>query len=264
MEFLSVLLSILLAVVSPAGFVADKVVADAIRQRFESVEQLQVRIDNTPSYQLAQGKVERVRIAGRGMRLTPEIRIAVLEVETDPIDVDVRRLRRGGKTPPLEALRKPVQAMVRLVLTEEDINRALQSPEVASRLRNLGTRLAGGAEREGVERYEILNPRVELLENSRLRFSAEIQERGEPERLAMVVESGVRIVSGRRLELTEPVVLVNGEPAPARLVTGLASGVSRRSDTGTLERYGITARLLQLNVTPDELELAAFARVERR
>ena len=264
MEFLSVLLSILLAVVSPAGFVADKVVSDAIRQRFQSVDQLQVRIDNTPSYQLAQGKVERVRIAGRGMRLTPEVRIAALEVETDPIDVDVRRLRRGGLAQMRQALREPVQGMVRLVLTEEDINQALHSPEVASRLRNLGARLAGGAERQGVERYEVLNPRLELLENSRLRFRAEIQERGDPERLAIVVESGVRIVSGRRIELAEPVVLVNGEPAPARLVKGLASGVSRRSDTGTLERYGITARLLQLNVTPDQLELAAFARVERR
>jgi hypothetical protein len=124
--------------------------------------------------------------------------------------------------------------------------------------------LASGSEGERVERYEVVNPRVELLENSRLRFRAEIQERGHPERLAVVVESGVKIVSGRRIELAEPVVLVNGEPAPARLVRGLASGVSRRSDTATLERYGITARLLQLNVTPDQLELAAFAQVERR
>jgi hypothetical protein len=85
------LVSSLLALVSPVGLVVDQIALNAIRSQFEKVDQLQVRIDNAPSYQLLQGKVERVRIAGRGLQLK-QIRIAAIELETDPINLDPRSL----------------------------------------------------------------------------------------------------------------------------------------------------------------------------
>ena len=96
MEFFTILLSGLLAIVAPIGVVTDKIIANNLRSRLNKVEQLQVRVDNAPSYQLVQGKVERVRIAGRGLWLTPDIRIGALEIETDPLNVDLQRLRQGG------------------------------------------------------------------------------------------------------------------------------------------------------------------------
>lgn len=65
MEFLTILLSALLGIVSPAGFVLDRVAETAIRNQLDSAEELSVRIDNTPSYRALQGRVDRVRIAGR-------------------------------------------------------------------------------------------------------------------------------------------------------------------------------------------------------
>lgn len=264
MEFITILLSALLTFISPAGLVIDRAAENAIRSRLESVEQLQVRVDNPPSYQIVQGKVERVRIAGRGLRVTPDIRIAALEVETDPIDVDVQSLRRGGKTPPLKALRSPLQAATRVVLSQEDVNQALRSPDITNRLRNLGSRVLDVPEAEQLQRYEIFNPRVEFLDNNRARFQVEVQERGYPERLAILVETGVEVIGGRRLQLTEPAVLVNGEAAPARVVQGLAVGISRRLDLQTFEKTGILARLLELKISPAQLEMAAFVRVEPR
>src|SRR4028118_813800 len=106
MEFFTILLSGLLAVLSPVNLVADKVTEGAIRARFNKVEQLKVRIDNAPNYQLIQGKVERVRIAGRGLWLTPDIRIGALEVETDPINVDLQSLRQSDNRSPRASLRQ--------------------------------------------------------------------------------------------------------------------------------------------------------------
>jgi hypothetical protein len=91
MEFFTILVSSLLALVSPVGLVVDQIALNAIRSQFEKVDQLQVRVDNAPSYQLLQGKVERVRIAGRGLQLK-QIRIAAIELETDPINLDPRSL----------------------------------------------------------------------------------------------------------------------------------------------------------------------------
>ena len=90
MEFLTILLSSLFGLVSPTGLVVEKVTSNAVRSQFARVEQLQVRVDNPPSYQLLQGKVQKVRIAGRGLQLKQlNIRLAVLELKTDPIDLDI-------------------------------------------------------------------------------------------------------------------------------------------------------------------------------
>ena len=257
MEFLTILLSGLLALVSPVGLVTDKVVESNLRSRFNKVEQLQVRVDNAPSYQLVQGKVERVRIAGRGLWLTPEIRIGTLELETDPVNLDLQRLRQRSQGSPRASLRQPLQTGVRLVLTEDDINKALQSPAVAARLRLVGSRLLGGSP----ERYEFLNPRVDLLGNNRLRFQVEVQEK-EAQPLAIMVESGLGITAGHSLQLIEPAVSVNGRALSPQLVAAFTRRLSDRFDLRTLEEAGITARILQLTATQGELEIAAFVRVD--
>ncbi len=257
MELLTILLSGLLALVSPVGLVTDKIVERNLRSRLNKVEQLHGRVDNAPSYQLLQGKVERVRIAGRGLWLTPDFRIGLLELETDPINLDLQRLRQGGQRSPREAIRQPVQAGVRLVVTQEDINKALQSPAGAARLRQIGSRLLGGSP----ERFEFLNPRVEFLANNRARFQIEILEK-DAEPLAIALESGLGIASGHSFRLIEPTVSVNGKALSPLLVSGFAGSFSNRLDLRTLEEAGITARLLQFKVNTGELEAAAFVRVD--
>lgn len=256
MEFFTILLSSLLAAVSPVGLVIDTVVENAFRSRLNKVEQLQVRVDNAPSYQIVQGKVERVRIAGRGLWLTPDIRIGILELETDPISLDLQRLR-GGEGSPREAIREPVQAGMRLVLSEEDMNKALQSPAVIARLQGIANRLLGGS----ADRYELRNPQVDFLGDNRLRFQLELREK-DAEPLAIGLESGLSITAGHTLQLIDPAVSVNGRVLSPRLVAGFTAGFSNRLDLRKLEDAGITARLLQLNVNPGDLEVAAFVRAD--
>ncbi|MGC1394311.1 MAG: DUF2993 domain-containing protein, partial [Coleofasciculaceae cyanobacterium] len=252
------LLSGLLAALTPVNLIADKVTAGAIRARFNKVEQIKVRIDNAPNYQFIQGKIERLRIAGRGMWLSPDIRIDALELETDPLNVDLQRLRSGAQANPRAAFRQPLQAGVRLVLTEADLNKALASPNVAARLKIIGSRALGGAP----ERYEFINPKIELLANNRLRFSMEVREK-DAQPLALNVESGLSIVSGRSVELVEPVVIVNGKPLSPFVVGSLTQGISNGFNLRTLEERGITARFLQFKVDQGKLNIAAFVRVDQ-
>lgn len=256
MEFFTILLSSLITLVSPVGLVVDQVAENAIRDQFESVEQLQVRVDSAPSYQIAQGKAEKVRIASRGVFPVKEFRIAALEIETDPIDVNPRRLDK-------QPFDRPLQAGVRLVVTQADINQALRSPTLTKRLQNLGIGLLDASDAKQVQRYDFLNPQVTFLPNNRIRLQAELQEQGYPERLRIVVESGLSVISGRRLQLLDPQVLVNDEAVPEEIVDAIAEGISERFDLRTFEKSGITARLLQFNVVPEQgLEIAAFVRAE--
>jgi len=262
MEFLTILLSGFLAFISPAGVVIDRTAENAIRSQFSQVEQLQVRVDNAPSYQVVKGKVERVRVAGRGIWLTPDIRIDALELETDPINLDLQRLRQGGKQSPLQSLRQPLQAGVRLVLTEENINQALQSPAVIARLQQLSTRFLAASEGSLLQPSQLVNPRVKFLENNRLRFQTDLKQSSSNEPLSLTVESGLEILGGKRVQLINPAVSVNGKPVPPFIVAALQNSFSNRFDLRTLEDYGIIARLLQLKVNQNQLEAAAFVRFE--
>jgi LmeA-like phospholipid-binding len=269
METITIFLSALFGLLSTAGIFVDRIARNVIVSQFNRVEQLQVRVDNVPTYQLVQGKVERVRIAGRGLWLTPEARIAAVEVETDPLDVNIQQLRRGGQQRPTAALRKPLQAGVRLVLSEADLNKTLQSPSVKAQLQNLVNRSLGGF-LGGGQTYELVNPQIEFTDKNRIRFQVELRQQGasqtpqtEEKKLAIAVESGIAIVAGRRFQLVDPSASIDNNEIPGFLLGPLTDNLTQQLDLGQLEKSaGITARLLQLKVNPDQMEIAAFVRVQ--
>ncbi len=220
--------------------------------QFTKVEKLQVRIDNPPSHQLLLSKVQRLRIAGRGLQLKQlAIRLAVLELETGPIDLDISSLGRGK--PKLE---QPLQAGIRLVFNSQDINQALKSKAVVNRLQNLGLNVLQTPSRE--QRLQAVNPRVELLPN-RLRLQVELTE-VDALPLAITVEVGINIIAGRQIQLVDPVIYVQ-EEVPGRIVDAIASNFNKQLNQANLEAYGISARVLKLVIAQQKLEIAAFVRV---
>ncbi|HEY9620832.1 MAG TPA: DUF2993 domain-containing protein [Crinalium sp.] len=259
MEFLTILLSGLLSILSPANFVLDRVAENAIRDQFDSAEEVHVRIDNAPSYQVLQGRVERVRIAGRGLFPQPGLRIEALEVETDPIAIDPQRIRRGRVS-----LDQPLQAGVRLVLNRDDMIRAFESPAIARRLQNLRLDALGGSQTGQSPRYDVVNPQVEFLENNRLRVQAALQERGSDRQIAISVETGLGVVTGQRLQLIDPIISLDNSPIPSQLIRPFLDGLTRQFDLQQLEASGVTVRVLQLKVEANQLAIAAFVRVEPR
>jgi hypothetical protein len=255
MEFFTIFLSSLLGLFSPVGFVVDRVAEAAIRNQLEAVETLAVRVDNTPNYQFVQGRVDRVRIAGRGVYPEAGIRIAALEIETDAIRVDPGRLQQGELK-----LEQPLNAGIRLVLTEADMNRALQSPQISEQLRNLSLDFLGTSAQQ-LERYDFVNPQVDLA-NDRLRFQVGLKAQQSEQQIAIAVESGIQLVGGRQIQLIEPTASIDGNSLPPQLIELLVGGISQRLDLANLAERGITARILQWKLDSDQLSVAAFVQLE--
>ncbi len=187
------------------GFVLDQVAEDSIRSRLVGAESLQVRVDNGSPVQLLQGQVNRVRIAGRGILPTADLRIEVAELETDPIDLEFNSLRNGEVV-----LDKPLQGALRLVLTEEDLNRYLASDAVAERLSRLQIGGLNPAQARERDRYKINNPSIQFLPDDRLKISLELADLVQGGALQIDAESGLSVSAGDRLILTEPMLSVNG------------------------------------------------------
>ena len=246
MEPLSIALSLILGLISPVGLVSDRVAEQQIRKQLYKAESLQVRIDNAPTYQLIKGKIDRVRVAGRGLYLTPDVRIEGLDIETDPIAL-------VGLSTKLD---QPLQAAIRLTLTEADINRAFSDPQFTAAFNALGTDRTG---RRG--RYQVLNPQIKLLGGDRLRIAAQLTERGYPDTLNLTMETTIIVIAGRSIELVNPIIKVNDKLAPQILVDSLSKGASQRFDLNQFEAMGMTLRVLKLEQVQEGLQLVGFTQI---
>lgn len=265
MELFTILLSVLLTIVSPGGLLVESRLENSLRSRLGEVEQIAVRVDNTPSYNYLQGEIDRVRIATRGVLLAPDLRIEALELETDPLKVDLQRLRQGNLTALNEVFQEPLQAGVRLVLTEADLNQALTSPAIMALLQDIVTRLGARLPGNFGQRYQLANPEIELLEQGRVRFTADLNVLNAQgniiEKVQTSLETAVEIVAGQQLRLVNTNASINGIPLPPPLVNTLTQGIGDRFNIRLLENFGIQARLLDLDINANDVEIASFIQV---
>ncbi|MBF2027297.1 MAG: DUF2993 domain-containing protein [Oscillatoriales cyanobacterium C42_A2020_001] len=271
MEIFILILSSLISVLSPANFAGDKIAENAVRAQFKQVEQINVRIDNAPIHNLAAGKVDRLRVAGRGFYPLDDIRIDTLELETDPINVSRTRLVKGKVL-----FEEPFGVGVRAVIRQEDVVRALRSKWVAQRIqrllrglnqsKQLESSLAQGGLRENLQElrqtldeYRLLNPRVQILENARIQIQADIEEVQTGEKLQLAIETGIEIREGRQIKLLKPVVSLNQQPVPEELLRGLAENLEQELNLDRLERLlQVRARIFKVRFYKGSLEIAAF------
>ena len=267
MELLLVLLSGLFSVVSPGGLIVDLLTGNLLNSEVKEVEQLATRIDNTPSYQLIQGKVDRVRIAGRGIQIHPNWQIDTLELETDPVDVNLNNLETDNLEEVRKSLRKPLQGAVRLIITEANLNETLQSPELQNQLQQTLNRLISKKTGSSAFSYQLLNPHLEFLDGNLIRLQFQLSRlSGRSTRfqeLTIKLEWQTKVVEGTKIELLKLRGTVNNRPVSNRLLQGLAEGVSNRLNFTNLEQNGIFVRLLQLEINNNQIELAAFMRMHQ-
>jgi LmeA-like phospholipid-binding len=88
MELITIVLSSLFSVFSTSGLFIDRAIDKSFRSQFTEVQKLNVRVDNAPSYQILDGKIDKVRLASRGLQYKNEIAIDTFELETDAIDLN--------------------------------------------------------------------------------------------------------------------------------------------------------------------------------
>jgi LmeA-like phospholipid-binding len=259
MEIFAAVLSGLLAGAGAPGVVIDRLITEALRGQLVRADRLEVRLDNTPNYQLLQGKIDRVRLAGRGIYLSSFLRIDTIDLESDPISINPNFLQSGQLV-----LLEPAQAAARVILKAEDINRALRSPTITSSFRGIKLSLSpNDTTNAKAEEFDLINPQVTFLGDNRLRLNATLQPLSKPQSgLQIAIESSIVVVDSTRLELTASTINLQGITVPEQITSTLARGINRLLDFRQLEASGIFARILKLEVTESQMQLIGFARME--
>jgi hypothetical protein len=268
MELITIILSGLLSVFSNGGWLVEAIAHKQLAAYFESAEELAIRADNNPNYQIAQGRLDRLRIAGRGIYLKPDLRIAALELETDPIDLDLRNLSTKSLEELRNSLEKPLQCAVSVVITQQDLLKALESEALITQLQaNLNELVASQAGASTIS-YEVLNPRIELKPHNSLNIQVTLRRAGstirQDRQLAIALNLKLEVIQGKKIQVSNLEGTVNNRPISNRLLKGFAEGISDRLNLATIEKQGIFARLLQLEITEDKIEMIGFAKMETK
>ncbi|MGK7894897.1 MAG: DUF2993 domain-containing protein [Xenococcus sp. (in: cyanobacteria)] len=265
MELITIIFSGVLSALSNGGWVLDAIAENSLSSNVESVETLEVRVDNRPNYQLIKGKLDKLRIATRGIQLQQDLRIEVLELETDPIFINLQALGDGDLEDLQTALQQPLQAAARIVITEADLTTALASETLRQQLQDILNNLVAQRAGDAAQSYEISAPQIDLLPNNRIKLELDlrrVRRNQKPnQELAITLEIGIEVIAGQQIQLVNPQGTVNGRQMSTRLLSGFAQGFSDRLKLSNLESLGILARLLQLKVTEDKIELVAFTRI---
>ena len=272
MEILTIVLSGLLSALSGGGLVLDSLAQNRLAGII-SIEEQAVRIDNRPSYSLAEGKLQQVRIAARGVRIEPGLRIAAIELATDPLALKQTKLNLDSINTLRESLAKPASGAIALVVTQTDLNQALASPLILARLQATLNRLI--TRTSSLPNYQLSNLNLELRPANRLQVKFKLSRPSRSDRsngtsdinnrsreLDIVLELAIAVSEGKIVRLLDPQGTVNGRPMSARLLKGFAEGISDRLDLSSASADGILIRILQLEIDEDKLELVGFVFVE--
>lgn len=134
-----------------------------ISTQLDEVENLNVDVKSNFS-QIIQGKADSISLTGQGLVMQKDIRVQEMQLQTEKVDIN-----------PLSALfgqiklNKPVDATARIVITQQDLNRALNSDYIRSNYPNIQINI----ESQTIT-LEPQNLEVSLVTNNKMTFKGTI------------------------------------------------------------------------------------------
>jgi hypothetical protein len=256
MEILTIILASLIGIVSPVGVILDRVFEGILREHIYSAEKIDVRVDNTPSYAAVSGHLDHLMIAARGIEPIKDLRLHAFEIETDPIDISLEKLKSENLK---KSLLHPLQGGIRLEIKENDINKALSSPTIKTTLQQFLNRATNS---QTTRQFEILNVSCQFIDSNTVAIATKLKQGEDSKALELTLESKIKIVDARSLQLIEPSGTLNGRKLSSRLLKGFADGLNEKLDLSLLAKNGFMVRILQLKIEQHTLHLAVFVRLE--
>jgi hypothetical protein len=250
MEWLVIGLSSFLGLIAPVGVVSDRLLEQQIRKRIHHVDALAVQVTAVPTYKLAQGQIDQLRLSATGISPFQDVRLEKLELETDSIV-----LKSLKKT----KLAQPLNLGAHIILTEADLNRAIATPKIAAKLRNLEFEAFPGAKQS---EYSFNNVIFDFQPNRQLKIRADLAEKGYSEILKLELQAKLELKADRTaIKLTQLTATADGQPMPPTIVSAFTKVIDRTLDLTQLEKRQITARMVQLETTDSGLDLAAIVQI---
>lgn len=222
-----------------------------IDSQLSEVEELDVDIRANP-LDLAQGEVESVTIDGEGMVMQKDLRAERLVMQTDSIAINPLKAALGD----IE-LTQTTKAEAKIVLIEEDLQRAFNSEYIEEKLKNQKVEIDG--ETLTVNAHDVT---ITLPDRDRININAtiDITESSEQKKIAISAKPSID-ANGNKIVL-EDVEYGDNDTRDAEFAKALLDSTEELLDLRNFELDEMSLQIDRLDVRQGKMTMTAKALVE--
>jgi LmeA-like phospholipid-binding len=230
----------------------NKIAEIGISSQLDDVKQLNVDIRTNP-LKLTRGQVDSVAITAQSMVTPQNLRMETVEINTGTIIINTFSAIFGK----IE-LTQPTDADARIILTEADINHALNSEYLRNKMQNWKLEVQ---ERSII--IDVLQSEIKLPGEGKIVFKASIfvRETGETKHLLVTAIPCLR-ENGHRISLEE-ILFAEGKGLSLEFATALFQRLGELLDLRQFELMGISLKLKTLDFQENQLAINADIQLEQ-
>jgi hypothetical protein len=229
----------------------SKVAEVGISNQLDDVEDLNIDIRTNPG-KLLQGEVDSVSISGKGMVMKQDLRMESLDIQTTKVSINPLGALFGN----IE-LAQPANANAQIVLKEEDLNRALASDYLISKLQGLKLEIE-----QKTQTVELSQATIRLLDGGTMSLNIDflLQEANEAKSLSATVIPKIK-ADGQKIDLE--ILAVEGKGLNPELGAALLKQITTLLDLGSFDLPGISLWIQKFDIQSGEMTIHATTKVEQ-
>ena len=222
-----------------------------IDSQLNEVEDLDVDIRANP-IDLAQGEVESVTIDGEGMVMQKDLRAERLVMQTDSIAIDPLKAAFGD----IE-LQQTTEAEAKIVLLEEDLQRAFNSEYIQDKLKNQKIEIDGQTLTANAREVQITLPGKDEI---KIDATIELAEDSEAKKIAVSAKPSID-ANGNKIVLKD-VKYGEGGEKDAGFAKALLDSTEELLDLRNFELEEMSLQIDRLDIRQGKMTMTAKALVE--
>ncbi|WP_457502474.1 LmeA family phospholipid-binding protein [Thermostichus sp. MS-CIW-25] len=216
-------------------------VSAAIRALFKQAERLEARVRVEPVAKLLQGRIDSFELLGQHLQMYNGLRLSALELFCNAVAIDFSQIWQGKIK-----LRQPVQATMRVVLSQDDLVQSFNTPFVLNRLALVGQ-----------DGSPLSHVHISITPARRLELHANVQQ-GEARAFRVGFSAQVEVLERRRIRFTDP-VFAGGTEEELALSRALVDCLNGLLDLDRLALRGTELRVDRVNLQPQQMILYGSA-----
>ncbi|KKJ00432.1 LmeA family phospholipid-binding protein [Prochlorothrix hollandica] len=227
--------------------VVSKVVTAAISALFKRSEQLEVNVRAEPVAKLLQGSVDGFDFIGKGLLMHSGLRVDAMELYVQAVAIDFGAIFTGKVK-----LKQPIQASMRVALSETDLTDSFNTPFLKEKLQKI--RHQGQPLHFDATVFKI-NP------DRSIRLTSNVRVGDSTAAIAVDITAQMEVENRKRINFVD--VTCAGDPAGVELGEAVVQHLNGLLDLDQFALEGMQIRVDQLRLRHQQMMLYGVAHIDR-
>ncbi|KOR37232.1 MULTISPECIES: LmeA family phospholipid-binding protein [Planktothricoides] len=225
----------------------SKVAGSAIAALFKRSENIEANVRAEPVTKLLQGSIDGFDFIGKGMLMYNGLRINAMELYLQAVSIDFGAIFTGQVK-----LRRPTEASMRVVLTEEDLTTSFNTPFVTEKLQRL--------QYEG-QSLKFQNTTITLNSDKTLRLKSQITIGSEDKTITLDFTTSVIVEDRKKIQFVD--VQYTGNDEELALGKAVITHVNNLLDLDKFALEGTQLRVDRIRIQNQAIVFYGSANINR-